>query len=99
MITQAKKTIIEYMAIHNLDMKSLSKLIGKNKNYITHAFHDGRVHHVVLAAEHIVTFPPAVLKWAEDTMEECMARKRHAPRKKQGHDVPVYPINQLMGGV
>jgi len=97
MIRQAKQTIIEHMAMNHLDMKTLSLMIGKNKNFITHAFHDHRTHHVVLASEHIVKFPPAVVKWAEDTMEDRLARKRGAPRKKQGHDVPVYPINQLMG--
>jgi len=97
MIQQAKKTVFDHMLRNRLDMKSLSLMIGKNKNFITHAFHDNRTHHVVLASEHIVKFHPAVVKWAEDTMEEGLARKRHAPRKPQAHDVPVYPINQLMG--
>ena len=97
MIAQVKKIIYRYMADNDIDMKTLSLKIGKNKNYITHALHDHRTHHVVLAAEHVVYFHPCVVKWAEDTMEERMARKRHAPRKTQAHDVPVYPINQLMG--
>jgi len=67
MIAQVKKIIYRYMADNDIDMKTLSLKIGKNKNYITHALHDHRTHHVVLAAEHVVYFHPCVVKWAEDT--------------------------------